>query len=97
MNEDKKSNVKSLSEEKYTALSVRNGWPLGFAQGFVGGQIERRRGNPPSSYILAGIDQYALGFRAGYFVRPNQHRVNRRAVCKPGVDTRGQKVSATLA
>ncbi len=71
MNGAKKDNVTSLSEEKYAALSEQNGWSLAFAEGLVSGQTERRRGNPPSSYLIVGADDYALGFRAGYFQRRN--------------------------
>lgn len=74
MNRAKKDNVRSLTKEKSTSLSEQNRWPLAYAEGYISGQSERWRGNPPSSYIVAGIDQYALGFRAGYFVRPNPDR-----------------------
>lgn len=69
VNGGKADNVRSLSEEKCAALSEQNGWPLAFAEGYIGGQTERRRGNQLSSYVMTGIDQYALGFRAGYFER----------------------------
>ena len=69
MNIELKSNVTSLSEEKYTALAEQSGWPLVFAEGYVNGQVERRRGNPLTSYLNVGVDLYALGFRAGYFGR----------------------------
>ena len=74
MNGEQKDNVTSLSKEKYTALSEQNGWSIAFAEGFVSGQIERRRGNSPSSYLIVGADDYALGFRAGYFDRLNLNR-----------------------
>ena len=35
----------------------------------VKGEAARRRGEAPSPYSIVGIDDYALGFRAGYFVR----------------------------
>lgn len=95
MDGEKKDNVTSLSEEKYTALSEQNEWPLAFAEGYVSGQIERRRGNPPSTYIMTGIDQYALGFRAGYFERPNPDRRSGRADGKPVVRKNVEKDAAT--
>ncbi len=69
MNGELKDNVTSLSKEKCTALSEQNGWSLAFAEGWLEGEVERRRGNSASSYVLVGTDDYALGFRAGYFVR----------------------------
>ncbi len=69
VNGGKADNVRSLSEEKCAALSEQNGWPLAFAEGYISGETERRRGNQLSSYTMTGIDQYALGFRAGYFER----------------------------
>jgi hypothetical protein len=50
-------------------LAERNGWSTARAQGFVDGEMARRRGAPPSTYARVGIDDYSLGFRAGYFER----------------------------
>lgn len=54
---------------KVHLLAERNGWSMDRAQGFVDGEIARRRGTPPSTYARVGIDEYSLGFRAGYFER----------------------------
>jgi hypothetical protein len=54
---------------KVQVLAERNGWSLARAQGFVDGEISRRRGAPPSTYARVGIDEYCLGFRAGYYER----------------------------
>ena len=97
MNVEKKDNVRSLSEEKYTTLSEQNGWSLAFAEGYVSGETERRRGNSLSSYVMAGVDHYALGFRAGYFERPNPVRGARRADGKPSVNKNIEIDSATVA
>ena len=64
-----KSNVTSLSVEKFTTLAEQSGWSLAFAEGYISGQVERRRGSPLSSYLKVGVDEYAMGFRAGYFAR----------------------------
>lgn len=61
--------MKVLSREKFKVLAERNGWSLDHAQGYVDGETSRRRGKPPSKYALIGIDEYCLGFRAGYFER----------------------------
>ena len=70
--------MKVLSREKFKVLAERNGWSLDHAQGYVDGEISRRRGKPPSKYALIGIDEYCLGFRAGYFER--QHSGSARSV-----------------
>ena len=61
--------MKILSNEKFRALAEHNGWSLAHAEGYVDGETSRRRGKPPSQYALIGIDEYSLGFRAGYFER----------------------------
>ena len=61
--------MKHLSEEKLKILAERHGWSIARAEGYVEGETFRRRGEAPSSYRLVGIDDYALGFRAGYFLR----------------------------
>jgi hypothetical protein len=60
-------NMKVLS--KVNVLAERNGWSIARAQGFVDGEMARRRGARPSIYARVGIDDYSLGFRAGYYER----------------------------
>jgi hypothetical protein len=60
-------NVKVLS--KVNVLAERHGWSIARAQGFVDGEMSRRRRAPPSTYVRVGIDDYCLGFRAGYYER----------------------------
>jgi hypothetical protein len=60
-------NMKVLS--KVNVLAERNGWSVARAQGFVDGEMSRRRGGAPSTYARVGIDDYSLGFRAGYYER----------------------------
>ena len=54
---------------KVNVLAERNGWSVAHAQGFVDGEMSRRRGLPPSTYAQVGIDDYCLGFRAGFYER----------------------------
>jgi len=54
---------------KVNVLAERNGWSIARAQGFVDGEMSRRRGAPPSTYVRVGIDDYCLGFRAGFYER----------------------------
>ena len=63
--------MRVLSEEKSKVLVERNGWSLAYAQGYVDGETLRRRGTTPSKYAQIGIDEYSLGFRAGYYERNN--------------------------
>jgi hypothetical protein len=54
---------------KVDVLAQGNGWSNARAQGFVDGEMARRRGTAPSIYARVGIDDYCIGFRAGYYVR----------------------------
>ena len=58
-----------LTREKTKLLAEKNGWSLAHAEGYVDGQAYRRRGMPPSKHAQVGIDEYSLGFRAGYYDR----------------------------
>jgi len=61
--------MKVLANEKFRVLAETKGWNLARAEGYVDGETARRRGKPASQYALVGIDDYCLGFRAGYFER----------------------------
>ena len=63
--------MKVLSKEKFKVLAEVNGWSHDHAKGYVDGEICRRRGTTPSKYAQIGIDEYCLGFRAGYYERKN--------------------------
>jgi hypothetical protein len=59
----------SLSRDKVKVLAQLNGWSLARAEGYLDGENFRRRGKAPSTYAQVGIDEYSLGFRAGYYER----------------------------
>jgi len=61
--------METLSEDKVKVLAQMNGWSLARAEGYVDGENFRRRGKTPSAYAQIGIDEYCLGFRAGYYER----------------------------
>ena len=63
--------MKVLANERSKQLAEQNGWTLAFAQGNVDGESCRRLGKAPALHALVGIDEYSLGFRAGYFERQN--------------------------
>lgn len=46
-----------------------NSWTSAFANGFTDGQAARGRNQPLSAYIRVGIDDYARGYRQGFFNR----------------------------
>jgi hypothetical protein len=58
-----------LSKEKTKVLAEKTGWSVARAEGFVDGEAFRRRGKVPSAYARIGIDDYCLGFRAGFYDR----------------------------
>jgi hypothetical protein len=58
-----------LSTEQCEVLAEKNHWSLARAEGYVNGELFRQRGNRPPNHLVIGIDEYCLGFRAGYFER----------------------------
>ena len=79
--------MKILSEQKSRALAEKNGWSLEFAEGFLKGEYSRRCGAKLSTYGTVGLDDYCLGFRAGYFERqnPSASRVDNAAAAQHAV------------
>jgi hypothetical protein len=71
--------MKDLYNEKIKVLAERNSWSLAHAKGYVDGDTSRRRGMTPSKYAQIGIDEYCLGFRAGYYERKGQPTVQAKA------------------
>jgi hypothetical protein len=69
MPDEARSSVRYLPKEKFRVLAEANGWSLEHARGYVDGEAFRLRGKQPSKYALVGIDEYCLGFRAGYYQR----------------------------
>ncbi len=63
--------MKLLSEEKSKVLVQRHGWSIARAEGFVEGETYRKRVEVVSIYHRVGIDDFAIGFREGYFLREN--------------------------
>ena len=61
--------MKVLSREKIKWLAAKNSWSLAQAEGYIDGDTCRRRGTTPSTYARIGIDEYCLGFRAGFYER----------------------------
>ena len=64
--------MKVLSTEKSKLLAEQHGWSLAHAQGYVDGETSRRLGKVPTLHARVGMDEYSLGFRAGFFERQDQ-------------------------
>jgi len=63
--------MKELPKEEFKMLAQVYGGSPEYAKGIVDGEISRLRGKKPSEHAMIGIDEYSLGFRAGYFERQN--------------------------
>jgi hypothetical protein len=61
--------MNALPIENGKSLAEEMGWTLERAEGYVEGERYRRGRLALSEYHKVGIDEYALGFRAGYFRR----------------------------
>ena len=59
------------SNEKARAIAEEKGWPLTRAEGYIEGQHYRQEGLRPTAYQKVGFDDYARGFRAGFFEQEN--------------------------
>ena len=58
-----------LLKEKSKVLAEEMGWSLDRAAGYLEGERYRTGGMEPSAYLKVGIDDFARGFRAGYYKR----------------------------
>ena len=59
------------SNEKARTIAEKMGWSLTRAEGYVEGQHYRQEGLKPTAYQKVGVDDYAKGFRAGFFEQAN--------------------------
>lgn len=86
MPDDTRNSLKSSPKEKFKVLAESKGWSLEHARGYVDGEAFRLRGKQPSQYALVGIDEYCLGFRAGYYERGTLQ--SKAAAPQPGIPLR---------
>ena len=56
-------------KEKSKTLAEEMGWSLDRAAGYLEGERYRQEAKELSAYLKVGIDEYARGFRAGYYKR----------------------------
>lgn len=73
----------SLNKEKARILAELYGFSQTYANAYVEGEYCRRRGEPLGAYLRVGLDEYALGFRAGYFARQNPTSVQVQSASTP--------------
>jgi hypothetical protein len=59
-------------------MDSENGRSAAFIDGFTEGESTRARDEVPSPYHEIGMDDYAQGFRAGFFKRTTPQRAARR-------------------
>ena len=59
--------MSDLMKEKTDKIAKEMGWALAHAKGYLEGERYRRRNVALSAYHKVGIDEYALGFRTGYY------------------------------
>jgi hypothetical protein len=52
--------------DQYRDLAEKNGWSEAFAEGYVDGRAARTNGTQTSRYPMGDLDQYRMGFLAGY-------------------------------
>jgi len=55
--------------EELKVMNVQSGRSAAFVNGFTDGKSARSRDAVLSPYLYIGIDDYAKGFRAGFFER----------------------------
>lgn len=55
--------------ERIRGSEADNSWTSAFANGFTDGQAARVRNQALTAYIRVGIDDYARGYRQGFFDR----------------------------
>jgi hypothetical protein len=53
-------------KEGFKDLAEKNGWSIAFAEGYIDGRAARTRGTQSATYPLGDLDEYRLGFLAGY-------------------------------
>jgi hypothetical protein len=58
-------------------LADKKTWSRDRKAGYLEGEKYRKNRRELSSYLKIGIDEYAQGFRAGYYKRDEQVRVRR--------------------
>ncbi|MCC6532917.1 MAG: hypothetical protein IT531_10235 [Burkholderiales bacterium] len=66
--------------EVFRGSSNESNMPAAFMNGFADGQTARANNDALTAYLRVGIDDYAKGFRAGFFARANSSRVAERPV-----------------
>ncbi len=64
-----------LSNETVKDLAEQYGWTATYLEGYIDGKSARSNCHAPSTFLLIGIDEYCLGYRAGYYAADRTRRV----------------------
>ena len=65
------SDKEFLIKQNSGILANQNGWSTAYSEGYLEGRYNQRLGKSLGTYVKVGIDDYPLGYRAGYFERKN--------------------------
>jgi hypothetical protein len=74
--EEEMGDKESFLQDKSWLLVEQYGCSPSYARGYVDGEHSRRLGRPLGAHVRARIDEYSLGFRAGYFDGQEVHMSN---------------------
>lgn len=58
--------MRAQLKDDFRDLAEKNGWSEAFAEGYVDGRAARTNGTPTDRYPVGDLDEYRLGFLAGY-------------------------------
>jgi len=58
--------MKVQLRDDFRDLAEKNGWSEAFAEGYVDGRAARTTGAQTHAYPVGDLDEYRLGFLAGY-------------------------------
>lgn len=59
--------MRSTNKEEFAEPAKSNFGLLEYERGYLHGERSRELNEVPPKYVMTGIDEYAFGFRAGYF------------------------------
>ena len=81
------SDKEFLIKQNSGILANQNGWSTAYAEGYLEGRYNRRLGKSLGTYVRVGIDDYPLGYRAGYFERNDSRSAQVHTLNAPEVES----------
>jgi hypothetical protein len=64
--------MRASFKDDFRDLAEKNGWSEAFAEGYVDGRAARTHGTQTDHYPLGDLDDYRMGFLAGYSLTPEK-------------------------